>query len=189
MECAGNADWSIGLHASLPFSNESSPMDTATPHTNSTDFSEIDAGALFDAPTVCPGLLHVEQGTYHSAPMTVPTSTLTKLPPLAPAMPPALASITMSLRQPIPRVAPLLKCPHGDCAASFVRDKELQRHLRAKHKIHTCGSCGEEFRHRKTLYEHRQRDHLGVIHYCKFHCGFGTAKKSNVQRHERKMHS
>ncbi|PSN62063.1 hypothetical protein BS50DRAFT_624807 [Corynespora cassiicola Philippines] len=80
-------------------------------------------------------------------------------------------------------------CKNPRCDAQFVQQKQLDKHVQQNHKEYICSLCGKSFSHRKNHWEHVQSVHRGKKHSCNVDsCTYSTPRKSNLRRHQEKIH-
>lgn len=65
----------------------------------------------------------------------------------------------------------------------------LDRNHLNKHTRYSCKECPISYPHRKSLWDHEQKVHHGVMHACNIaDCTYSAAKRSNLRRHQDKQH-
>lgn len=179
---ASTIDWSVDSASDfLSLPGEPSPMNTTTSYTTPSGCNELDASSLeyfLESPSLT-GISH-EPSSEHDDQLNLVHAIIAKEPTSK------NATSFISEVLPIERLVPLIKC--SKCQKAFTRREDLQKHIRAKHRVFKCNECDKSYEHRKSLYEHRKGVHELVKHHCE-HCPYNTAKKSNLERHIKNKHS
>ncbi|KAF2262405.1 hypothetical protein CC78DRAFT_321064 [Lojkania enalia] len=81
--------------------------------------------------------------------------------------------------------------PHvcRQCSARFVEHRQLTNHEHNAHKRYACHvqGCQMEYRHPKSLWQHRKEAHEKVVYRCDI-CDYSSGRKPNLKRHKVNKH-